>query len=100
VSITEKVWHITIGSSWVGSLTPTGADGDWYTAEFTEGDAWGNFAPWFRQAYAAYTAGDEATWRNMALQFQIMGLAISADDGESYANPAILIDGSSAWFAV
>ncbi len=98
--MTDKNWHIYIGNSYIGTLTPTGADDQWYQATFTAGDAWGNFAPWFNQAFAAHQSGDQAGWQNVYQQLTLMGLTITADDGESYSNPTILIDGGSAWFVV
>ena len=100
MSITDKTWHVYVGESWIGSLTPSGADDDWYYADFSQGDAWGNFAPWFQQAVEAHKAGDEATWQNVYSQLTAMGLTIRADDGESYNNPTIHIDGGNAWFIV
>jgi hypothetical protein len=100
VGITDKVWQIYVGDSWIGTLTPTGADDNWYYADFTQGDAWGNFAPWFKQAFEAHQAGDEATWQNVYSQLTLMGLTITADDGEAYDNPTLHIDGNSAWFVV
>lgn len=99
MALTDKAWHITVGGTWIGTLTPTGTDGDWVTASFTPGDGWGNFAPWFARAYAAFAAGDSAAWENIYSQLTLMKLSISADDGESYANPTIHIDGSNAWFS-
>jgi hypothetical protein len=98
VGITDKVWQVYVGDSWIGTLTPTGADDNWYYADFTQGDAWGNFAPWFKQAFEAHQAGDEATWQNVYSQLTLMGLTITADDGEAYDNPTLHIDGNSAWF--
>lgn len=100
MSITEKVWHIYIGESWLGTLTPTGADENWYYADFGEGDAWGNYRPWFMQALEAHQAGDDASWENIYSQLLMMGLALVADDGETYQEPTIHIDGGSAWFLV
>jgi hypothetical protein len=99
MALTDKAWHITVGGTWIGTLTPTGSDGQWVTASFTQGDAWGNFAPWFSQAYAAFSAGDEAGWQNVYNQLTMMKIAIAADDGETYATPIIHIDGSNAWFS-
>jgi hypothetical protein len=99
VALTDKAWHISVGDTVIGSLTPTGADGQWVTATFAPGDGWGNFAPWFSQAYAAFAAGDEAGWQTTYTQLTTMGLAITADDGETYASPTIHIDGTNAWFS-
>jgi hypothetical protein len=99
VALTDKAWQITVGGTWIGTLTPTGADGGWVTASFAPGDGWGNFAPWFAQGYAAFAAGDEAGWKNVYSQLTTMGVAITADDGETHANPTIHIDGSNAWLS-
>lgn len=99
MALADKTWQITVGGTWIGTLTPTGADGQWVTAAFAPGDGWGNFAPWFSQAYAAFSGGDEAAWQATYSQLTMMGLAITADDGESVANPTIHIDGSNAWFS-
>ena len=98
MSALEKVWHVYVGDSWVGTLTPTGSDDEWYYANFSQGDAWGNFAPWFQHATEAYNGGDEAGWHNWYSQITAMGLLISSDDGESYRNPTLHIDGDNAWF--
>jgi hypothetical protein len=100
VSILDKTWHIYLGGSHIGTLTPTGADDNWYYANFTQGDAWGNFAPWFQQALTAFNAGDSAKWEGIYSQLTMMGLSLHADDGESYANPTLHIDGGTAWFTV
>lgn len=100
VSVLDKAWHLYVGQSWVGTLTPTGSDETWYQASFSPGDGWGNFAPWFQRAYEAFSNGDEAGWNNWYSQLSQMGLVLTADDGESYQNPTIHIDGSSAWFLV
>ncbi len=100
VAITDKVWHVYVGQSWIGTLTPTNADNQWYYASFAPGDAWGNFAPWFAQAVQAHTAGDQAGWEKVYQQLTLMKLTLSADDGESYANPTLHIDGANAWFTV
>lgn len=96
----SKSWYVYIGESWVGTLHPTSADDEWVQADFEEGDAWGNFAPWFIKAADAYQAGDEAEWQNWTSQLAAMGLNLRADDGENYASPTIIVDGSQAWFAV
>jgi len=96
----DKSWHIFVGESWVGTLHPTGADDDWIQADFEEGDAWGNFAPWFIKAAEAYADGDEAGWQSWISQLVAMGLTLRADDGESYASPTVIIEGGQAWFAV
>lgn len=98
MSALDKVWHVYIGSSWVGTLTPTGSDDEWYYADFAAGDAWGNFAPWFQSAYECYRGGDEVGWHNWFAQLTAMGLTLSADDGEAYRNPTLHIDGTRAWF--
>jgi hypothetical protein len=98
VALTDKAWHITVGGTWIGTLTPSGTDGEWVTASFSPGDGWGNFAPWFAQAYAAFAGGDQAGWQKVYEQLTLMKIAIAADDGESHANPTIHIDGSNAWF--
>ena len=100
MSILDKPWHIYVGDSWIGTLMPTTSDDTWYYADFSEGDAWGNFAPWFKQAYEAFRAEDDAAWQNIYSQLRLMGLALRSDDGESHANVTVHIDGSSAWFVV
>jgi hypothetical protein len=100
VAITDKVWNVYIGQSWIGTLTPTSADNQWYYADFTPGDAWGNFAPWFLQAVQAHKSGDEDGWKSIYQQITLMNLTIAADDGESYTNPSLHIDGAHAWFIV
>ncbi|HEC24107.1 MAG TPA: hypothetical protein ENI95_14440 [Chloroflexi bacterium] len=100
MSILDKVWHVYVGDSWIGTLAPTGADDSWYYADFTEGDAWGNFAPWFREALAAFQAEDAEALEKVYSQLWLMGLVISAEDGESYTNPTVYIDGANAWFSV
>lgn len=100
MSIQDKTWHLYVGDSWLGTLTPTGADSDWHYAAFTPGDAWGNFKPWFIQAADAHKAGDDAAWNNVFSQLTVMGLALVADDGERYDNPTVVVDGSNAWFVV
>jgi hypothetical protein len=82
------------------TLTPTGSDDQWYTASFSPGDAWGNFAPWFQKAYEAFSQGDEAGWDGWYSQLTRMGLTLSSDDGESYQNPTIHVDSDRAWFVV
>ena len=99
MALTDKTWQITVGGTWIGTLTPTGSDGQWVTATFSPGDGWGNFAPWFAQAYAAFSGGDEAAWQTTYSQLTMMGLAITADDGESLSSPTIHIDGANAWIA-
>lgn len=94
----DKTWHLYIGQSWLGTLTPNGSDDNWYYADFTEGDAWGNFAPWFKQAAEAQKSGGD--WEAVYQQLYMMGLSLVADDGESFENPAVFVDGSSAWFVV
>ncbi|NDJ53378.1 MAG: hypothetical protein GYB68_09880 [Chloroflexi bacterium] len=98
MGVQEKVWHMFIGDSWLGTLTPTGADDSWYYADFNAGDSWGNFAPWFEQAVAAHMSGDDAGWENVYSQLLTMGLILSSDDGEVLNGPTVHIDGSSAWF--
>ena len=100
MSITEKLWQVYVGQSWIGTLSPTGSDDNWFYADFTEGDGWGNFAPWFKNAIEAHKSGDNATWETTYQQLTMMGLTISAEDGESYSNPTLHIDGASAWFIV
>ena len=100
MSVLDKVWHVYVGQSWVGTLTPTGADGSWYYADFSPGDAWGNFAPWFIKAAEAFNAGDEAGWQSVYDQLMLMGVTLVADDGESYHNPIMIMDGNSVRFAV
>ena len=100
MALTEKNWHIYVGGSLIGTLTPTGSDGQWVTASFAPGDGWGNFAPWFAQAYAAFQSGDDAGWQNVYSQLATMKLSIAADDGETHPNPTIHIDGTNAWIAV
>jgi hypothetical protein len=96
----SKSWYVFVGESWVGTLHPTGSDDEWIQADFEEGDAWGNFAPWFVKAAEAYQAGDEPGWQSWTLQLTAMGLSLRADDGESFSSPTIIIDGGQAWFAV
>lgn len=96
----DKSWHIYLGDSWIGTLHPTTEDGDWIVAEFEAGDAWGNFAPWFQKAAAAYNDGDDAEWDKWYGQLTAMGLVIVADDEEAYDNPVILVDGAQAWFSL
>ena len=60
----NKVWHVYVGDSWVGTLTPTGSDESWFYANFNQGDAWGNFAPWFQRAMECHNCGDDAGWHN------------------------------------
>jgi hypothetical protein len=100
VSILDKTWHLYVGQSWVGSLMPTGSDDNWYYADFTEGDAWGNFRPWFVKAVEAQQAGDEGAWQATYEQLSFMGMALVADDGERYDSPTVFINGGSAWFVV
>lgn len=100
VDILDTIWYLYVGQSWIGTLTPTGADDSWYYAEFTEGDAWGNFAPWFIKAYKAYAAGDEQGWQNVYNQLYMMGLSLVAESGAAYENPTVLVDGGNAWFVV
>ena len=100
MSIMEKNWHIYVGDSWIGTLTPVGADGDWIEADFAEGNGWGNFAPWFQKTADAYHAGNDDEWDNWYSQLTAMGLIIEADDGEAYTNPTLIIEGNSAWFRV
>ena len=100
MGILGAVWHLYVGQSWVGTLTPTGADETWYYADFVEGDAWGNFAPWFTTAFEAFQSGDEEAWQNIFGQLHMMGMALVAESGATYENPTVLIDGSSAWFVV
>lgn len=94
----DKVWHLYIGQSWLGTLTPTGADDNWYYADFTQGDAWGNFAPWFNKAAEAQMSGGD--WESVYQQLYHMGLSLVADDGETYERPQVFVDGGSAWFIV
>lgn len=100
MDVLNTLWYLYVGQSWVGTLTPTGAEDGWYFATFLEGDAWGNFAPWFVKAYEAYSAGDEAGWQRVYDQLCLMGLVLVAEDGDAYENPTILIDGSQAWVVV
>lgn len=100
MSITDKVWHIYVGSSHIGTLMPTGADENWYYASFAQGEAWGNFAPWFKQALDAHQSGDQDAWESIYSQLTMMGLTMTADDGESYTSPTLHIDGGNAWFVV
>ena len=100
MSILDKTWHVYVGGSYIGTLTPTGSDDHWYYADFTQGDAWGNFAPWFKQAVDAFNAGDNAKWEGVYSQLTAMGLTLSSDDGEAYDAPTLHIDGGSAWFVV
>lgn len=100
MSVLGKVWHVYVGGSWVGTLTPTGTQGDWVEASFSPGDAWGNFAPWFIQAAEAFGAEDEESWQSPLSQLAMMGVSLVADDGETHANPTVITDGSSGWFAV
>jgi len=100
VSILDNDWLIYVGDTWIGTLAPTGSDDDWYYADFTPGDGWGNFAPWFQQAVEAHKAGNDNDWNSIYSQLLSMGLTISADNGESYNGPTLHIDGSQAWFVV
>ncbi len=100
VSLPGKVWHVYVGQSWVGTLTPTGQDGDWIGAGFSQGDAWGNFAPWFVKAAEAHQSGSEADWQEAQSQLAMMGVTLVSDDGETHANPTVITDGISGWFAV
>jgi hypothetical protein len=100
VSIMDKAWNLYIGESWLGTLTPTESDDNWYYADFAEGDAWLNFRPWFLQALEAQQAGDDAAWRAVYDQLYAMNLVLAADDGETFASPTVFIDGGSAWFIV
>lgn len=100
MDVLNTLWHLYVGQSWVGTLTPTDADDTWYYAVFSQGDAWGNFAPWFVKAYEAYAAGDEAGWQNVYDQLYLMGMALVAEDGDAYENPTVLVEGSQAWFVV
>jgi hypothetical protein len=100
VDILGKEWQVYVGQSWIGTLTPTGADEDWYYADFTEGDAWGNFAPWFRRAVDAFHAGDDVGWQSTYGQLIAMGIEMHADDGDSYASFTLFVDGGSAWFVI
>ena len=100
MALTDKAWHVSIGGTYIGTLTPNGSDGQWVTASFAQGDGWGNFAPWFQQAYAAFSAGDDATWQTVYQQLTLMHLSIAADDGETHASPTLHIDGGNAWFSV
>lgn len=100
MSVLDKVWHVYVGQSWVGTLTPTGADESWCYADFSPGDAWGNFAPWFIKAAEAFNAGDEARWQSVYDQLMLMGVTLAADDGESYYNPTVITDGNSGCFAI
>ena len=100
MDVLNTLWHLYVGQSWIGTLTPTDADDTWYYAVFSQGDAWGNFAPWFVKAYEAYAAGDEAGWQNVYDQLYLMGMTLVAEDGDAYENPTVLVDGSQAWFVV
>ena len=77
-----------------------GADDDWYYADFTEGDAWGNFAPWFKQAVEAFEAEDDVAWESIYAQLVAMGIEMRADDGESYTSFTLYVDGDTAWFVI
>jgi hypothetical protein len=96
----DKQWHVYVGQSLIGTLIPTGCDDTWYYADFNQSDAWGNFAPWFQKAAEASNGGDDAEWNKWYSQLTMMGLAITADDGESHANPTLNIDGQKAWFTL
>jgi hypothetical protein len=100
VALTDKTWHLYVSGTWLGTLTPSGTDGGWCIASFSPGDGWGNFAPWFEKAYQAFQAGDDAGWQAVYQQLTLMKLSISADDGESHANPTVHISGGNAWFSV
>ena len=100
MDVLNTLWHLYVGQSWIGTLTPTDADDTWYYAVFSQGDAWGNFAPWFVKAYEAYAAGDEAGWQNVYDQLYLMGITLVAEDGDAYEDPTVLVDGSQAWFVV
>jgi len=100
VSVLDKQWYVYIGQSWIGTLTPTGSDHDWIYADFAQGDAWGNFAPWFQQSLAAFHRGDHDEWNKWYSQLIMMGLTIRADDGESHHHLTLHIDGSKAWFTL
>jgi hypothetical protein len=95
-----KIWHVYVGDSWVGTLTPTGADDQWYYAQFSEGDAWGNFAPWFERAVECINCGDDSGWHTWYSQLTAMGIVITSEDGESYRNPTLHIHGNDAWFVL
>jgi hypothetical protein len=100
VDILDKEWQVYVGQSWIGTLTPTGADDEWYYADFSEGDAWGNFAPWFKQAVDAFEAEDDVAWQGIYSQLIAMGLEMRADDGETYTSFTLYVDGDSAWFVI
>ncbi len=100
MSALDKTWHIYIGGSWLGTLTPTTADDQWYIADFTPGDAWGNFAPWFERAFEAFQNGDQPGWDNWYSQLTAMGVDLTAEDGETHHNPTLHIDGQQAWFLI
>lgn len=100
MDVLATTWYLYVGQSWIGTLTPTGADEDWYFADFAEGDAWGNFAPWFIKAYEAYADGDDAGWQSVYDQLNMMGMSLVAESGETFENPTVLIDGPNAWFVV
>ncbi len=100
MAVLDKVWQVYVGEAWIGTLSPTGSDSEWYYADFAQGDDWGNFAPWFDQAAAAFKAGDDSAWQNWHGQLTAMGLTITADDGESVHNPTLTINGSNAWFVI
>ena len=100
MDILGKEWQVFVGQSWIGTLTPTGADDDWYYADFTAGDAWGNFAPWFQQAIDAFEAEDDVAWESIYSQLVAMGITMRADDGETYTSFTLYVDGDSAWFVI
>ncbi len=100
MSVLDKVWHLYIGQSWLGTLTPVNVDGDWVVAEFAQGDAWGNFAPWFVNSAKAFEEGDDEGWQLVYGQLSAMGIALVADDGETVEGPTVITNGDTAWFAV
>lgn len=98
MSVLDNVWHLYIGQSWLGTLTPFEVGGDWIVAEFAQGDAWGNFAPWFVTAAKAFEVGDEEGWQTVYGQLAAMGIALVSDDGETLDSPTVITDGATAWF--
>lgn len=99
MGVLGTVWRLYVGSSLIGTLIPTGVDGEWVHAEFSAGDVWGNFAPWFRKAAEAYHAGDNPAWNELHAQLYMMGMTLTRDDGgETIRNPTVIVDGPDAWF--
>jgi hypothetical protein len=100
MGLVEQKWHVYVGDTWLGTLTPTGEHEGWVGADFEPSDNWDNFSPWFAQAYDAHQNGDTGEWERIYSQIETMGLTITADSGETYDNPTLLVSEGEAWFAV